>query len=319
MLHLLTTLAWGERPCRDLDLAQTTLEQSRITARSGLRLNEDSRVDDQGDDMRLWFEGYMVPHFVIRSCGPGFGKRGVNWFFDMSPKVVVRMVDQTSNPVYSPSFMPGASFSLLVQDAEFAGDDFIEVLTVGYRHHSNGQDVGALDEGRIDHRYGDFSTDFLTLSIGAVSRRPTRAGLAPDAVLTLIEYEHHVTFMTHKDWMRSAGFNYGLSRLHLTYQFTYVEPWRRGPELEVKFRTRITTHIDVPSVPEPRAFDQQPGRLIAYASLQFRFPQYMQDFSIYTDVYYGQDYYNIWFDRKLAVARVGIAGDLSTPLQRGAD
>ena len=108
----------------------------------------------------LVFEGQIAPRIIIiDSIGKATrrvlleGKPGA-WGYQVSatPMVKLRMFDQTSNPVRTPSYMPKGTFQLarfqnVSKSTDPDSDEFNEgpvamwlIDTIPFGHHSNGQD-----------------------------------------------------------------------------------------------------------------------------------------------------------------------------------
>ena len=223
----------------------------------------------------LLFEGNLAPAFFV-SVARTFAVA-------VTPKVVVRMIRTESLPVRSPSFMPRLHVYVPVGSADRVDDYFTFMVS----HHSNGQEGPFLhSDGSRNHDSGNFSTNFVQLGFqGALQGRPL-AGL--DGYALAAEY-HPEAFMD--DALEGL---YSPVRLHASV--------RRGLPRDLGLTVSLTGTIGG-EVPDS---DLLPDRLHLWTALDFR-PPFADEFAFFVNAYSGQDYYNMRFDRRLNVLRIGIA------------
>ena len=150
----------------------------------------------------LVFEGQIAPRIIIiDSIGKATrrvlldGKPGA-WGYQVSttPMVKLRMFDQTSNPVRTPSYMPKGTFQLVrfqnvSKSTDPDSDEFNEgpiamwlIDTIPFGHHSNGQDgclftsevrnaegecvaVGLSPTRIVNKENGSFSTNYIEATV----------------------------------------------------------------------------------------------------------------------------------------------------------
>lgn len=101
---------------------------------------------DIGNIEPLWFKGNLIPNFYIRIS------KNSHLMSVFTPQIIIRMYQEESFPVRTPSYMPEISVYFLISPQS-------EIRTVSafgkLVHHSNSQD-------------GDFSTNCLELGINVV-------------------------------------------------------------------------------------------------------------------------------------------------------
>jgi outer membrane phospholipase A len=79
----------------------------------------------------------------------------------LTPQIIVRMYDEFSYPVRTPSYMPNITLYFLT-----GSEGSINKLSLFGKiaHHSNGQDGDFYDEsGDMNLRYGNFATNYADL------------------------------------------------------------------------------------------------------------------------------------------------------------
>jgi hypothetical protein len=105
----------------------------------------------------LWFEARLVPAFYIRS------NKKSRWLGVVNPQIIIRMYQEHSFPVRTPSYMPQLTLYYLLNRPE-AGSSL--TLFGRLAHHSNGQQGDFyLDNGDINFTNGNFSTNYAEAGI----------------------------------------------------------------------------------------------------------------------------------------------------------
>lgn len=114
-----------------------------------------------GNAPRVWFEGSIVPHFVMYQSR--------RFAAVVTPKVVVRMVQGGSVPVRTPSYMPRIQVFGYRKDPT---PDSSQFLTFAFSHYSNGQENDSLilADGSINTKDGNFSTYYAELGLFDIER-----------------------------------------------------------------------------------------------------------------------------------------------------
>ena len=248
----------------------------------------------------LVFEGQISPDFFLTLSK----KRTMGLAF--FPKIVIRMFDQFSVPVKTPSYMPSILFYHQVKwpftkkiFSFFKSEEQIAFMTYRLSHHSNGQDgdyyIGNTDS--VNYRNGNFSTNSIeaafswsAIDSGAVSsdnagRSFTNGRIAYERQLdfereTLLKnnyYYNKVTLEAHFIYSEKV-------KAYITYSFMWGTP---------QFKPRNS--LDV---------------FVAYKPFKK-----LADFSIFVRGYMGPDYYNIYFENTLRAITIGfIADPLNIPI-----
>ena len=236
----------------------------------------------------LYFEANIAPHFVV-------DREGWPVSLVLTPKILLRMFREPSQPVKTPSYMPRLTFFLWFTDRLTGAPQLYTSLAIS--HHSNGQSGGFLDDdGAINHETGDFSTNYLELSLYVTGHTQRLFGWSS------------LSLEWHPDLNRTSELagRYGLLRLHLASAVLSELPLRGV--LSVRLSAILDDLQRSSQNDVIRALERFPFS-VRYA---FAVPGF--DLGFYVAHYFGQDYYNIWFDRLINVLQIGIFGGVTPEL-----
>jgi hypothetical protein len=270
----------GEEPppqVRTADVVRANLEPSYLVYPFGL-----SGLDP------LFFEANIAPHFVV-------GRTAWPFAVVLTPKILLRMFRERSEPVKTPSYMPRLSIFVWFTQTLTGEPQLYTSLTLS--HHSNGQTESFFEEdGSNNHDTGDFSTNFVEASLYVTGHTQRMFGWSA------------LSLEWHPDINRSVELpgRYGLFRLHLSSAVLSELP------LHGALSARLSAILDGL---------QRSSRHAAVRVLE-RFPFALRfaflvpgiDLGFYVSYYFGHDYYNIWFDRLINVIQVGIFGGVAPTL-----
>lgn len=253
-----------------------------ITLRGGL-----------GNIEPLKYEVNFAPRFNIEM------KRFANLGFEFTPQIILRMYDQYSNPVRTPSYMPKGTLYYHFSDISPDGDDLIPFLTIG--HHSNGQDGEFYNsDGTINKINGSFSSNYGTLGVLLTSSEEKEVSLYKNARLSFCYYE------IYQPVLRQL---YGKVRFYGDLESSaFVSREKSDLFTQRKSRSLLKSNLHVGWIASDliyaQTFDWK--RLIVSWTLSYE-PAWLSQISFFTRFYYGQDYYNINFDRTLRLMQVGFS------------
>jgi len=268
---------------------------------SNRRISYVSAAGGIGSIEPLWFEGRFVAPF-------GLYRQYASVVVSM--EAVLRMYREDSAPVKTPSFMPGLTL---------AGPRlYHSLVAVTLRHHSNGQSgnfyqnpTAPRDARVINHETGDFGTNFLEFAVLSATDKhvPVR-----DFALNLwgkLAFEVHPGFgFGEADELQGHGCSsgpYGRCRLNAAFDVTVRSKLFWVVQAENRLRldyTFIFGDLDVPAV---ASHGPHPGPHILGATYVWKPVAKANDLGVFVNAYWGQDYYNIYFDRRLWVLRMGLA------------
>jgi hypothetical protein len=242
---------------------------------------------DIGNIEPLIFEGNLIPNFMLRK-NTNSRLIGV-----LTPQVIIRMYNEYSYPVKTPSYMPQLTTYYLIGNRKEN-----KLLTIFGRlaHHSNGQnDDLILDDGNINYNSGDFATNYIeTGAILTSLNRPTNAvrffktsfEYHPENEVHLQLDDHFSRYRWHNEFSafklpRNKGKNSDKADISLDLKTT----WLFG-----NMASLSSFSLD---------------RL--QASLTFSYyPKFLEDVGLFVQFYSGKDYYNVYFDEQRTMIRFGI-------------
>jgi hypothetical protein len=236
----------------------------------------------------LFFEANIAPHFVLSR--PAWPLALV-----LTPKILLRMFRERSEPVKTPSYMPRLSLFVWFTPKLTGKPELYSSLTIS--HHSNGQ-TGSFfaDDGSNNHDTGDFSTNFFDLSLYVTGHTRRLFGWSA------------LSLEWHPDFNQSPELRgrYGLVRLHLASAVLSELP------LHGALSARLSAILDGLQ----RSSRHDAVRVLERFpfSLRYAFAMPGVDLGFYVAYFFGHDYYNIWFDRLVNVLQVGIFGGVAPSL-----
>lgn len=248
----------------------------------------------------LIFEGNIVPHFMISISD------NARWGIELSPRIMFRMYDKPSFPIRTPSFMPKVTiFWQFLHKKNQVRNLFIYMAVM---HHSNGQDgeFYESDSTTINTLSGNFSTNWV--EAGFFLSRPN------ENLLFNTNYIKLYATYNYKQEKKLKG-TYGRVRLYANLKNTVklsdafkiiVAPDNKNKKYV--FNQSINVGWIAGKLNENNALNIK--RLILNYTLSFT-PTFLKDMNIFIQYYYGQDYYNIYFDRQLNIIRIGISSSTS--------
>lgn len=318
--------------------APVAAQDTPFIAESGSRplINADGTyVFNHIPNSHLVFEGQIAPRIIIYdsiadaatlvldgSKAPVWG-----WQASATPMVRLRMFNEVSNPVRTPSYMPKGTVQLMRlrnlttstdRDEEEFNRGPIEMLlldTIPFGHHSNGQNgclfttqfrdaedecvnpVPALPEN-VNKEDGSFSTNYLQ-AMAYYGRMYLDSAGAPDG-----------EYATRREWRVGAGIQlnpqgfiggsideelsdiYGPTRFLFEAMTAQRDWWRCGRvEGSAKFQYIGDAAPDVPST-----ITQLEG---------FCLPRGWGGAGLFVRFYHGQDYYNLAFNEGISRFQFG--------------
>ena len=244
----------------------------------------------------LIFEADIIPYFMASLS------QNARWGLEMSPRIILRMFNKYSYPVQTPSYMPRATIFYQFPDSHRGKRDFFTFIS--WMHHSNGQDDSFYnaDSTTINTASGDFTTYWI--HGGVFLSRP--CNILPFNT-NYVKLHAEYNYMQQKELEGIYG--------HLRF-FVNI---KNTVKLSDTFRTIVASgnsnkrYVFDQSIKigwiadeliDAKNLDRR--RLIFNYTLSFK-PTFLKDVNFFIHYYYGQDYYNIHFERQISVIRFGIA------------
>jgi len=243
---------------------------------------------DIGNIEPLWFEGNLIPNFYLRES------KNSRLMGVLTPQIIIRMYQERSYPVRTPSYMPQITVYYL-----FNGNRNRPTFSLFGRlaHHSNGQDNDFfLEDGSVNLKSGDFSTNYF--EVGVIATNISKRFNAYQFFKTSIEvhpagwiekelegiyskYRWHNTFSIFKlpsKGTQSTNKKAAISvKGEATWMFGDFNHWKVGSLDRLNLKFTIYYH-----------------------------PNFLEDIGLFVQLYHGMDYYNIYFNHKLNIIRFGL-------------
>lgn len=243
---------------------------------------------DIGNIEPLWFEANIIPTFYIRQS------KNSKLIGVLTPQIILRMYQEESFPVRTPSYLPQITMYYLLKGKEYAN----QLSLFGrYAHHSNGQSGSFFeDDGSINLESGNFSTNFLEFGLIATNRNHR---------FNAIQF-FKSSFEFHPQAWNAEGLNglYSKYRWHTALSIFKLPAKSRiypRKNADISLKGEATWMFGNPDIREGYAFDRLNLRLTFYYH-----PGFLEDIGLFIQFYHGSDYYNIYFGNRLNVIRFGL-------------
>ena len=247
---------------------------------------------DIGNLEPLMFEANVNPSFVVRK------RKDSRLMAVLTAQITIRMYNEESYPVKTPSYIPQISAYYLV-GAKNSADRSTIFVKMG--HHSNGQDGSFYnDDGNINLQTGNFATNFFEM--GWLKTDYSSNLKAEKIFKTSLEVHP-------RSWMlQELHGQYSGLRWHNAF-LAYKLPLKMGPRGSIKanFSLKAETMWSLDKLYDWDTFNIK--RLNASVTFYYH-PKFLEDIGFFVRYYHGMDYYNIYFQHRLDVFRFGIMTEL---------
>lgn len=244
---------------------------------------------DIGNIEPLWFEGNLIPNFTIRT------NKNSRIIGVLTPQVIVRMYQEESFPVKTPSYIPQVTMYYKICRENKNSTAFIRLA-----HHSNGQDGDFyLEDGAINLESGDFSTQYFEFGL---IRSFFNSNLNANQFFRT-SFERH--------FFESENLQTGIySKFRWKNSLSVFKIRQDNREFIKKkagFSLRLNADLMFGDIYtwSDNSIDRLNIGLTAFYA-----PKFFEDIGLFVELYHGQDYYNIYFNQQLNVIRFGIMTEL---------
>lgn len=243
---------------------------------------------DIGNIEPLWFEANLTPGFYIRKSKDS-RLMGV-----LTPQIIIRMYQERSFPVRTPSYMPQITAYYLVSPKK---NKNTLSLFGKLAHHSNGQDGEFyLENGEVNLLSGDFATNYFEAGI-IKTNFISRFG-AHQFLKTSLEI--HPPPWTAKELTGK----YSTVRWHNTISmFKIPVTENKNSRRKARISLKGETTWLFGRVEDWNNFSSK--RLNVRLTFYYH-PNFLEDIGFFVQAFHGMDYYNIYFNHHLDVIRFGI-------------
>jgi hypothetical protein len=246
---------------------------------------------DIGNLEPLWFEGNLIPNFYLRQS------KNSRLVGVITPQVIIRMYQEESYPVRSPSYIPQLTiYYSLIETGKYKNISLFSRIA----HHSNGQEGSFyLDNGDINTKSGDFSTNFFEEGITKTNFNKR---------FNAFQFFKSSLEVHPQSWSSDelAGI-YSTVRWHNAFSIfklydRSIDPYQQHAGISVKGE----------AIWMFGAFNGWKGTSLNRLNLNFTFyyhPHFLEDIGLFINYYHGLDYYNMSFNHQIDVLRFGIMTD----------
>lgn len=244
----------------------------------------------------ILFEGQISPDFLLTVSKKK--TMGLAFF----PKIVVRMFNEPSVPIKTPSYMPSMMFYHRIKSPFtkkifnfFKSEDQLVFMTYRISHHSNGQNGNYYlhNSDSINYETGNFSTNAVEVALSWSTI--DSGGVAGKAFMNgRIAYEQQLEFEREAK-LRN---NYYYNKISLEAHLVYSE--------------KIKVYLNYGFMWGTRKFGTRQAIDLYFVYKPFH---RLTDFSVFVRGYAGPDYYNLYYANILRAVTFGIIADpLSIPV-----
>jgi hypothetical protein len=245
-----------------------------------------------GNIGNLVYEANFSSEFKASSARyPNFG-------FVFTGQILLRMYDQFSHPVKTPSYMPRATLFYHLPEPVKQNDQFL-FLTFG--HHSNGQDGLLLqaDSVSLNTDNGSFALNYFSGGYELCSKN-NKSFDPLNSFRVTAQYQ-----IIHDERLKDK---YGNIRFYAALKSTCKLPFEvknifSGEKAKPYFTGLLNLTWIGNGLENTPTVDFK--RLIVSYTLSYQ-PAFISSVELFARYYYGQDYYNIQFQRTLNVLQAGV-------------
>ncbi|TXE20419.1 hypothetical protein ES692_00450 [Psychroserpens burtonensis] len=245
---------------------------------------------DIGNIEPLLFEANVNPSFIIRE------RKDSKLMAVLTAQITIRMYNEESFPVRTPSYIPQVSVYYLVNKKETL-DNLVFFGKIA--HHSNGQDGDFYnDDNSINLKSGNFATNFV--EFGILKTAYSKRLKAIKTIKSSIEI-HPKSWMTQELQGKYSGL-----RWHNSFtSFKFSLKNNKNERADFSLKAEATLMLD--NFDDLNVFDLDRIN----ASLTFYYhPKFFEDIGLFMQFYHGMDYYNIYFDHQISFIRFGIMTEI---------
>ncbi len=245
----------------------------------------------------LLFEGNIVPYYQI-------GIDAINkWTILLCPQIILRMYNEYSFPVRTPSYMPRVILAHQSSKRSRAYHDWFQYISL--LHHSNGQ------EGDFYNYNPDSSIVGINTRSGSFSTNWAEAGIFASRAHS--ERQYYAKLYGKYCYQQDTMLNGLYGRLRFNFDLKFE--WNIAKTLsesnikhfdnkEAILSNVIKVGVICGDIQNYKNIDIR--RCIFDYTVSFK-PAFLEDVTIFMQYYWGEDYYNIYFNRILQVFRIGIS------------
>lgn len=250
---------------------------------------------DIGNLEPLIFEANINPNFIIRE------RADSKLIGILTPQVRIRMYNEESYPVQTPSYIPQISVYHLISET---GPQKKTSIFGKIAHHSNGQDGTFYKDSTftdVNFKSGNFATNFIEIGILRSFYNEKRNALR----FFKSSVEVHPA-----EWMiKEMRGTYSGLRWHNSF-LVYKLPMDKHLFTESRrasFSIKLETSLMLDQINDWELLDL--NRLNAAMTIYYH-PKFLEDIGFFIQLYKGSDYYNIYYHNEISVIRFGLMTEI---------
>jgi len=246
---------------------------------------------DIGNLEPLIFEANISPSFIIRE------RKDSRLMGILTAQIIIRMYNEESLPVKTPSYMPQITVMYLLGD-KYASNK--NTIFGRIAHHSNGQSGEFYNEdGDINTESGNFSTNFV--EFGYIHTSFSNKFNAARFLKSSLEIHP-------QSWMfEDLQGKYSGLRWHNTFTAFKIPLSSEAPGKKASISLKLDTMLMLDDINNWDTFDSK--RLNIGLTFYYH-PKFLEDIGFFMQFYHGMDYYNIYFMHQIDTIRFGIMTDI---------
>jgi hypothetical protein len=253
---------------------------SYITAGGGL-----------GNIEPLIFEANLIPNFILRQ------NKDSKLMGVLTPQIILRMYNEESLPVQTPSYMPQITIYYSI-GKKLSINNF--TLFGKIAHHSNGQQNDFyLDNGEINYKSGNFSTNYFQIGIIKTFFDNTLNA----AQFFSTSFEFHPEPLSIEELQGIYSF-YRWHWKFAVFKLPYKTKENKKEHAKFSLKGEITWLFGDLCDWSAFTFNRFIGSITFYYH-----PSFLEEIGLFIQYYHGQDYYNIYFPKNRDIIRIGLMTD----------
>jgi hypothetical protein len=218
----------------------------------------------------------------------------------LTPQVILRMYQEESAPVRTPSYIPQVTVYYKIKSKTDANS-----LSIfgKFAHHSNGQEGEyLLENGDVNLKTGDFSTNFF--EAGIIKTNYNKKFNAVQFFGT--SFEIHPEGLTNTSMIGSYGL-YRWNSIFSIFKLPVSNVSNTKKRASISLKGQSTWMFG-------NLYDWD-WYSLNRLNLSFTFyyhPKFLEEIGLFVNVYHGMDYYNIYFNHQISVIRFGLMTEILT-------
>ncbi len=242
---------------------------------------------DIGNIEPLWFEANLIPNFYVRV------REDSRLMGVFTPQIIIRMYQEVSFPVRTPSYIPQMTVYYLLNSKTKANS---LSLFGKLAHHSNGQAGGFyLENEEINLNAGNFATNY-----GELGLLKTRYNSRFNAIQFFgTSMEIYPSKLSTEELHGIYG-RYRWNTIFSIFKIPSSDKLKRKKQAGISIKGETTWMFG-----ELNNWDQFSFNRLKLSLTFYYHPKFLEDIGLFAQIYHGMDYYNIYFSHQINVFRLG--------------